>query len=106
MDPILALLLGLLVGVALGAVIGVLVARSRRVGSTADADPRLIEASKDSETTAITPAKFGLDMPNRQSATARKARRTGCRLIQNRRLRATLGRPPARAPDWIGKGDG
>jgi DNA recombination protein RmuC len=44
MDPILALLLGLLVGVALGAVIGVLVARSRRAGSTADADPRLAEA--------------------------------------------------------------
>jgi DNA recombination protein RmuC len=44
MDPILALLLGLLVGVALGGVIGVLVARSRRAGSTADADPRLIEA--------------------------------------------------------------
>jgi DNA recombination protein RmuC len=44
MDPIVALLLGLLVGVALGAVIGLLVARSRRDDSTADADPRLVEA--------------------------------------------------------------
>ncbi|HEU0205563.1 MAG TPA: DNA recombination protein RmuC [Pseudolysinimonas sp.] len=44
MDPILALLLGLLMGVILGAVLGVLVVRSRRASTAADADPAVMEA--------------------------------------------------------------
>jgi DNA recombination protein RmuC len=53
MDPFLALIVGLFIGVLLGAVIGLLLARARRAGAPATADPALIASQHEIALAAV-----------------------------------------------------